>query len=36
VPHLALNWGWMVGLVIAMAVLLVACGAALWRLTRFT
>jgi hypothetical protein len=36
VPHLALTWGWMGALVIAMTVLLIACGAALWRLTRFT
>ena len=35
-PHLTLNWGWMVLLVLAMVALLIASGTALWRLTRFT
>lgn len=36
VPHLALNWAWMWALIAAMSALLVACGIALWRMTRFT
>jgi drug/metabolite transporter (DMT)-like permease len=36
VPHIALNWAWMTALVLAMSALLIVCGVALWRVTRFT
>ena len=36
VPHIALNWTWMTALVAAMSALLIVCGVALWRVTRFT
>ena len=35
VPRVALNWTWVAGLTLAMLVLLVSCGVALWRATRF-
>jgi len=34
-PRLALRWDWAAGLTVAMLGLLVGCGAALWRTTRF-
>ena len=36
VPRVALDWVWVAGLVLAMVVLLVGCGLALWRTTRFS
>jgi hypothetical protein len=34
-PRMALHWGWMAGLALAMLALLASCGLALWRTTRF-
>lgn len=34
-PHLALEWGWLAGLVVALLALLIGAGALLWRTTRF-
>jgi glucose uptake protein GlcU len=34
-PRMAVHWGWVAGLALAMLVLLVTCGLALWRTTRF-
>lgn len=36
VPRMALHWGWMAGLTLCMLILLLRCGLALWRTTRFT
>ena len=36
VPGLTLRWGWVAGLTLAMLALLVGCGLALWRTTRFS
>jgi len=36
VPRMNLHWGWMTGLTLAMLVLLLGCGLALWRTTRFS
>jgi drug/metabolite transporter (DMT)-like permease len=35
-PEILLDWGWVVGLVVAMLLLLASCGFALWRTTRFS
>jgi hypothetical protein len=35
-PRLAVQWEWVVGLVLAMLAALTACGVALWRTTRFS
>jgi hypothetical protein len=34
-PQIAVHWGWVGVLAIAMVALLVACGVALWKTTRF-
>lgn len=34
-PHVALGWGWLIGLGAAMVALLIGTGALLWRTTRF-
>ena len=36
VPHMEIQMGWLVGLSLAMLLVLVAAGLALWRVTRFT
>jgi hypothetical protein len=35
-PQIALRWGWAAALTAAMLAILVGCGLALWRTTRFT
>jgi hypothetical protein len=35
VPSLALGWGWVAGLTVAMLALLAGAGVLLWRTTRF-
>jgi drug/metabolite transporter (DMT)-like permease len=36
IPHMEIQMGWLIGLSLAMLVVLVAAGLALWRVTRFT
>lgn len=36
VPQMALQWNWVVGLTVVMLILLIGCGLALWRTTRFS
>jgi hypothetical protein len=35
-PQISAHWGWAAVLVVVMLAALVACGAALWRTTRFS
>jgi hypothetical protein len=35
VPHMDLQWGWLITLTVAMLLVLVAAGVLLWRITRF-
>jgi hypothetical protein len=36
IPQMEIHMGWLIGLSLAMLIVLIAAGLALWRVTRFT
>jgi hypothetical protein len=36
IPQMEIQMGWLIGLSLAMLMVLIAAGVALWRVTRFT